>query len=79
MSESDQLLFNFKMKGFNWPEYWGNSVKGMRLYLLKEDLSTLETSRIKWKRLYWIHYTTKFAFIFIVVVFTCNLLANIFL
>ncbi|XP_014485912.1 PREDICTED: putative fatty acyl-CoA reductase CG5065, partial [Dinoponera quadriceps] len=79
MSESDQLLFNFNMKGFNWPQYWDNTVKGVHHYLLKEDLSTLEASRIKSKRLYWIHYATKFAFILIVVVFTCNLLANIFL
>ncbi|XP_014484801.1 PREDICTED: putative fatty acyl-CoA reductase CG5065 [Dinoponera quadriceps] len=67
MSENDQLLFNFNLKGFNWLKHVDNIIKGMRLYLFKEDLSTLEASRIKWKRLYWIHHATKFVFIFIVV------------
>lgn len=50
MNKDDQLLFNFNMKGFDWSKYMENSFKGMRLYLLKDDFSTLEASRIKFKR-----------------------------
>jgi len=43
-------LFKFQMKEFDWPKYFVDHYKGMRLYLLKEDESTLEVSRTKYKR-----------------------------
>ncbi|XP_032686166.1 fatty acyl-CoA reductase 1-like isoform X4 [Odontomachus brunneus] len=51
MDENEKFLFDFNMKGFDWPKYLDDHFKGMRLYLLKDDLSTLEDSRIKWKSL----------------------------
>ncbi|XP_032686177.1 putative fatty acyl-CoA reductase CG5065 isoform X2 [Odontomachus brunneus] len=50
MSKNDQFLFNFNMKDFDWSKYLEDHFKGMRLYLLKDNLSTLEASRLKWKR-----------------------------
>ncbi|XP_032686164.1 fatty acyl-CoA reductase wat-like isoform X3 [Odontomachus brunneus] len=66
MDKNDQCLFDFNMKGFDWSKYLDDHFKGVRLYLLKDDLSTLENSRIKLKRLYWIHQVTKFLLTFIV-------------
>jgi len=50
LSEKDQLLFEFQMKEFDWTKYLVDHYKGMRLYLLNEDESTLEVSRTKYKR-----------------------------
>jgi len=50
LSEKDQQLFKFQMKEFDWTKYFVNHYNGMRLYLLNEDESTLELSRIKYKR-----------------------------
>ncbi|XP_014480912.1 PREDICTED: putative fatty acyl-CoA reductase CG5065 [Dinoponera quadriceps] len=79
MNKSDQLLYNFNMKSFDWLKYSENVIKGMQLYLFKDDFSTLEVSRDKWKRLYWIHHTTKLTFIFIVGMFLWKLLTITFL
>jgi len=50
LSPTDQQLFQFEMKQFDWTRYFVNHYKGMRLYLLNEDESTLELSRIRYKR-----------------------------
>ncbi|XP_032686153.1 putative fatty acyl-CoA reductase CG5065 [Odontomachus brunneus] len=78
MNKNDQFLFDFNMKGFDWQKYLEDHFKGVRLYLLKDDLSTLEESRIKWKRLYWIHQVTKIVFIFIVFMLVWKLFSEIF-
>jgi len=50
LSKEDQQLFKFQMKEFDWTKYFVNHYKGIRLFLLKEDESTLELSRIRYKR-----------------------------
>ncbi|XP_011706159.1 PREDICTED: fatty acyl-CoA reductase 1-like isoform X2 [Wasmannia auropunctata] len=50
LSEKDQQLFNFNMMGFDWTKYFMDYHNGIRHYLLNEDDSTLEISRIKYKR-----------------------------
>ncbi|XP_071570403.1 fatty acyl-CoA reductase wat-like [Temnothorax nylanderi] len=50
LSEEDQKLFQFSMVGFDWTKYLIDHYMGIRLYLLNEDNSTLEISRIKYKR-----------------------------
>ncbi|XP_011870261.1 PREDICTED: putative fatty acyl-CoA reductase CG5065 isoform X2 [Vollenhovia emeryi] len=65
LGEEDQKLFKFNMFGFDWTKYIVDHYKGIRLFLLKDDDSTLEISRIKHKRLYWIHQTLRIVFVFI--------------
>lgn len=50
MNKEDQQLFNFDMKTFDWPTYFTDYYKGIRLYILKEDDSTLINNRIRYKR-----------------------------
>ncbi|XP_071578259.1 fatty acyl-CoA reductase wat-like isoform X2 [Temnothorax nylanderi] len=66
LSEEDQQLFQFSMVGFDWTKYFIDHYMGLRLYLLNEDNSTLEISRIKYRRFYWIHQTFKIVFTFAV-------------
>lgn len=50
LDRKDQELFNFDMKSMDWKEYSHHYIKGMRLYLFKDDLSTVESARRKWNR-----------------------------
>ncbi|XP_039305879.1 fatty acyl-CoA reductase wat [Solenopsis invicta] len=66
LTEKDQRIFKFNMMEFDWSNYLINQYKGIRLYLLNDNDSTLEMSRIKYKRFYWTHQIIKAVFIFIV-------------
>lgn len=62
----DQQMFRFTMQHFDWKMYLANYVKGIRIYLLKDDLSTLEKGKIKRDRFYWIQNSILIAGTFIV-------------
>ncbi|XP_067213507.1 putative fatty acyl-CoA reductase CG5065 isoform X1 [Linepithema humile] len=78
MSKDDQQLFKFDMKAFDWPTYLSDYYKGIRLYLLNEDDSTLKINRIKYKRLYWMHQILKTVLILGTLWILWNILANVF-
>lgn len=46
----DQDLFNFDMKSMNWVDYSHHYIKGMRIYLFKDGLHTLDAARKNWNR-----------------------------
>lgn len=50
LNSKDQQLFRFTMADFDWNAYLQNYVKGIRLYIFKDELDNLEDSRLKWKR-----------------------------
>ena len=50
----DRQMFYFSMQNFDWQSYFRNYMKGIRVYLLKDDLKTLESSRARWKKLVYI-------------------------
>jgi alcohol-forming fatty acyl-CoA reductase len=50
LNEQDQQLFKFDMNKFDWTKYMIDHYKGIRFFLLNEDDSTLESSRIRHKR-----------------------------
>lgn len=52
MSVDDQKLFYFDMKSLDWEVYIKEYMKGMRVYLFKDDLSNAAEARKKWRRLY---------------------------
>ncbi|OXU24630.1 hypothetical protein TSAR_006070 [Trichomalopsis sarcophagae] len=58
LDSQDKQLFPFTMQNFDWHSYLDNYMKGIRMYLLKDDMKTLESSKIKYNRLYYIHYST---------------------
>ncbi|XP_033211757.1 fatty acyl-CoA reductase wat-like [Belonocnema kinseyi] len=59
LDSKDQQIFRFNMKNFNWELYFETYLKGIRVYLFKDDLSTLEQSKKRWIRFYWMHQITK--------------------
>ena len=50
LGTKDQCLFDFNMKQMDWIQYSHHYIKGMRLYLFKDDLSTVKAARSKWNR-----------------------------
>ncbi|KAM0735557.1 putative fatty acyl-CoA reductase [Formica fusca] len=78
LNKEDQQLFQFNMKELDWSKYLTDFHKGIRLYLLNEDDSNLETSRTNYKRLYWTHQIFKTVFIFATLWIIWNILIKIF-
>ncbi|XP_039305576.1 fatty acyl-CoA reductase wat [Solenopsis invicta] len=67
LNKKDQQLFNFNMIEFDWTKYLIDHYMGIRLFLLSENENTLEISRMKYKRFYWIHKIMKAVFIFLAI------------
>ncbi|XP_012265211.2 fatty acyl-CoA reductase wat-like isoform X1 [Athalia rosae] len=59
LDSKDQQLFLFNMKGFDWHTYFQDYIKGIRIYLFKDDLSTLRASRVRLGKFYYLHQTVK--------------------
>lgn len=51
MTVADQKLFYFDLKSLDWEVYIKEYMKGMRVYLFKDDLSNAAEARKKWRRL----------------------------
>jgi len=47
---SDQKLFYFDMQSLDWEVYIKEYMKGMRVYLFKDELSNATEARKKWRR-----------------------------
>lgn len=50
LGQRDQEIFDFNIKNVNWEEYSHHYLKGMRVYLFKDDLSNVDAARNKWRR-----------------------------
>ncbi|XP_015125301.1 fatty acyl-CoA reductase wat isoform X1 [Diachasma alloeum] len=59
LDAKDKQNFKFSLKEFDWRNYFRNYLMGVKIYLFKEDLSTLEASRKRAQRLLWLHQGTK--------------------
>lgn len=47
MSNRDKEIFNFDISEMDWRSYTSSYLKGFRVYLAKDDLSTLPQARKK--------------------------------
>jgi alcohol-forming fatty acyl-CoA reductase len=50
LNTEDKKLFYFDMSSLDWEEYIKEYMKGMRVYLFKDDLSNAADARKKWRR-----------------------------
>lgn len=57
MNRNDRELFEFSMKNLNWDMYFYTYTRGLRVYLLKDPLDTIEKGAAKIKKLKIAHYT----------------------
>ena len=45
----DKMKFDFNVKSLNWEIYMMHHIRGIRVYLVKDPMTTLEKSRAKYK------------------------------
>ncbi|KRT85456.1 epimerase [Oryctes borbonicus] len=75
MSDGDRAVFMCDLKKLNWEEYFKYHFIGVRLYILKDPLSTLPEAIRKFNRLYWCHQMLKIILGFTAMRITWNLIA----
>ncbi|XP_049839159.1 fatty acyl-CoA reductase wat-like [Schistocerca gregaria] len=51
LSAADRQLFPFDMRNFDWDTYFYRYVRGVRLYILKEDMANVNEALPRWHRL----------------------------
>ncbi|XP_049767404.1 fatty acyl-CoA reductase wat-like [Schistocerca cancellata] len=51
LSPVDRQLFPFDMRDFDWDTYFYRYVRGVRLYILKEDMANVNEALPRWHRL----------------------------
>ncbi|XP_063836655.1 fatty acyl-CoA reductase wat-like [Ostrinia nubilalis] len=59
LSEADRAVFPFSMGDMSWDRLCETFLIGLRVYLIKDDLSTLPEARKKWNRLFYLHQLLK--------------------
>lgn len=57
LNKNDRELFEFSMKNLNWEMYFYTYTRGLRVYLLKDPLDTIDKGAVKIKKLKIAHYT----------------------
>lgn len=50
LNDEDKKLFYFDMESLDWEEYISEYMKGMRVYLFKDELNNAPAARKKWQR-----------------------------
>lgn len=50
LSPRDKELFNFNIEALDWYEYFGTYMRGLRVYITKDDMSTVPEGRKRIKR-----------------------------
>jgi len=66
LDEDDRKLFDFNLDELDWEKYFYTYVRGIRLYLLKDDMSTLPQAIARYNRLRWLHQGVKFVVLILV-------------
>ncbi|CAG9794383.1 unnamed protein product [Diatraea saccharalis] len=59
LSEADKAIFPFSLGEMSWDRLCETFLLGLRVYLIKDDLSTLPEARKKWNRLFYLHQMLK--------------------
>ncbi|XP_050341399.1 fatty acyl-CoA reductase wat-like isoform X1 [Bactrocera neohumeralis] len=59
LSHADQKIFNFNIREINWPEYFHNSLMGVRCFMGKEQPETIPKAKRLMQRLLILHRTVQ--------------------
>ncbi|XP_050358279.1 fatty acyl-CoA reductase wat-like [Nymphalis io] len=77
-SPSDQTVFPFHFGDMSWDYMAETFILGLRVYLVKDDLSTLPEARKKWNRLFYLHQLVKITTFSLVIYLIYILVTSIF-
>lgn len=50
LPEVDKKVFPFTMRDVDWDDFFRTQILGLRVFFVKDDLSTLPQARKKWQR-----------------------------
>lgn len=50
MNPADREMFDFNLDNLDWESYLKHMVSGMRVYVIKDPMETVEKGRIKYKK-----------------------------
>lgn len=78
MSEMDKHLFPADSRTFDWTKFRYPYFVGMRVYVLDDPLETFPKSKLKLRKLKYIHYTIKSTFIAFAIFLLYILIKNTF-
>ncbi|XP_063392481.1 fatty acyl-CoA reductase wat-like isoform X1 [Cydia fagiglandana] len=56
LCDADKHIYDFDTSAIDWNEFLANYMKGIRVYLLKDPVTTIPESLKRHKRLKWLHY-----------------------
>lgn len=59
MSAEDRQLFNFDLRQLHWPTFFENYCLGIKLYVLKEDITTLPSARRRLRKMYFVRQLSR--------------------
>nr|XP_049707262.1 fatty acyl-CoA reductase wat isoform X1 [Helicoverpa armigera]XP_049707263.1 fatty acyl-CoA reductase wat isoform X2 [Helicoverpa armigera]XP_049707264.1 fatty acyl-CoA reductase wat isoform X3 [Helicoverpa armigera]XP_049707265.1 fatty acyl-CoA reductase wat isoform X4 [Helicoverpa armigera] len=59
LSDEDRVVFPFSIGEMSWEYMCETFLVGLRVYLIKDDLSSLPEARKKWNKLYYLHQILK--------------------
>ncbi|XP_077270693.1 fatty acyl-CoA reductase wat-like isoform X1 [Temnothorax americanus] len=57
VNPADRQIFNFNIDNLSWDSYLRHMIPGMRVYIVKDPMSTLDQGREKYRKLKIAHYT----------------------
>ncbi|XP_063988303.1 fatty acyl-CoA reductase wat-like isoform X2 [Diachasmimorpha longicaudata] len=57
LSVNDRKLFYFNVSDLIWRDYYYYHIRGLRVFVVKDPLDTLEEGRRRYRYLKWAHYT----------------------
>ncbi|XP_076687279.1 fatty acyl-CoA reductase wat-like [Andrena cerasifolii] len=57
LNSADQGIFKFNIKNLDWNEYFYCNIRGIRMYMIKDPLDTVEAACRRYKKLKIAHYT----------------------
>lgn len=57
MNPTDQQIFNFDIDNLNWDTYLRQMIPGLRVYIMKDPLNTVDQGQTKYRKLKIMHYT----------------------
>ncbi|CAH2988368.1 unnamed protein product [Chilo suppressalis] len=78
LSNADKAMFPFSLREMSWVRLCETFLIGLRVYLIKDDLSTLPEARKKWNRLFYLHQILKTLLVILILNLTYVVLKPIF-
>ncbi|XP_046975700.1 fatty acyl-CoA reductase wat-like [Vanessa cardui] len=77
-ARADRAVFPFRLADMSWDYMAETFILGLRVYLVKDDLSTLPEARKKWNRLFYLHQLVKLATYSLVIYLVYILVTSIY-